>query len=84
MDSLTEMHLVLRDAGWVPEHIPAHYPEDNWQWTLAGSPIDIWTSKDSEDHVEWCECAKGSDRVIQRHDTVDELRRRLKELAAKK
>lgn len=69
MDPLAEMHKLLREHGWDDATGKA------WRWTHPDHPTSILTVRDASGRVVWTEAGRTN-------FTVDDLRRRLKELAA--
>jgi hypothetical protein len=70
MDRLTEMHLLLREAGWEPEYTG----EDIWVWSLAGCKKKIITDN-HRGEIYW---HRETAVLVQ---SVRSLKKRLKELA---
>jgi hypothetical protein len=88
VDPLTEMHLILREAGWTPET-----GEKKFYWLLEGCNSLIITSRmeggrpEEQTPAVWFEYDRNEghlpppDRNPNNHMSVDALRLRLKELA---
>lgn len=82
MDPLVEMHLLLREAGWVPE-----YDEENehWMWSRVDVPkieIQTYRNRAGETVCEEWRWNDEEDNVV--HSTIEALRQRLQELTPKK
>ena len=84
MDKLTEMHLMLREAGWEPElDTDTFYQVPFWRWTRPDDPdlpeLTTGMDHDMEPPVAiWFESPERSGV------DVDSLRARLQELAQQK
>ena len=92
LDPLAEMHLILREHGWVPEHETWWAEDDDdedtdyWDWSHPDRP-DAWFRTIAEKGDErWSSGPRPttSAREIVVGNTVASLRRRLRELAKKK
>ena len=82
MDPLTEMHLLLREAGWTPEYRIEEGYYESWRWSHTGHKRTILTFWNDPDRTQatWGDTTEVVKRNQWSH-SVDELRQRLKELA---